>query len=222
MSETLSRRAYGLIRSDILACRLQPGQSVAQSKLAEKYRLGLVPVREALQRLEHEGFVQPFPRFGYIITPITISDVLESFELRMMLEPATVRLAAVRASEEELGALAKSTEFGYSFGDDLSYTEFLRRNAEFHGRIAALTGNQLLVDTISRLMDRLTRLLHLGLGLSDGSSDVQTEHKQLAEALCDRNADVAEEIIKGQIARSEERVLSVVSRLTRTLQAGEE
>ena len=70
---SLADKAYEVIKADIITCVLRPGQQIAQPRFAERYGMGLTPVREALQRLAQEGFVQAVPRFGYIISPIAIS-----------------------------------------------------------------------------------------------------------------------------------------------------
>jgi DNA-binding GntR family transcriptional regulator len=83
-----------LLRADIISCVLRPGQQVVQSKLADKYQIGTTPIRDALHRLALENLVQPVPRSGYVITPITLSDIQEQFELRYLLESFAARMAA--------------------------------------------------------------------------------------------------------------------------------
>ncbi len=68
LSPLLSSQAYRSIKDDIVTCVLAPGQFMAQLDLTEKYHMGLTPVREALRQLTQEGFVQPVPRMGYIVT----------------------------------------------------------------------------------------------------------------------------------------------------------
>lgn len=85
MGESLAGQAYEAIRNEIITCRLRPGQQIAQPQLAERYQTGTTPVRDALQRLAQEGLVQPIPRFGYLVTQITLSDVTEMYELRSIL-----------------------------------------------------------------------------------------------------------------------------------------
>ena len=62
---------------------LKPGQLIVQGDLAEKYNIGITPVREALRQLSQEGFVQAVPRLGYQVSQITNQDVEEIFEMRL-------------------------------------------------------------------------------------------------------------------------------------------
>lgn len=211
MNLSLSDQAYHQIKGDIVTCLLQPGQQVAQRQLVERYGLGTTPVREALQRLEQEGLVQPIPRFGYLIQPVTLSDVREIYELRAVLEAAAVHLAAQRGTAEQLAQIARDATFTYVYRDRHSYSAFLARNAQFHLSLAELAGNGRLAEQIGRLLDEMTRIFHLGLDLRDSAGEMRQEHLALAEALCRRDADRAELEVRTQIARSKGRVLEALT-----------
>jgi DNA-binding GntR family transcriptional regulator len=210
---SLSRQAYDLIRTAILTCALAPGQQLAQAQLAEKYGLSLTPVREALQRLAHEGLVQPYPRFGYIVSPVTAELVRSLFEYRLVLETAAVRLAAARAPEEDLRQLAESARFTYVYQNREQYVRFLERNAAFHNTIARLAGSPRLSDALAGLLDELTRIFHLGLDLRDSAAEMQSEHMALAEALLARDPERAAQVAADQIQRSQQRILEALRRV---------
>lgn len=206
----LSEKAYELIKSDITACVFDPGQFIAQAELAEKYAVGTTPVREALRRLAQEGFVRAVPRMGYIVSQITAQDIHEIFELRLVLESAAARLAAVRALDSILEQIAKSAAYTYTFKDRQSYTSFLRHNAEFHVSIAASTGNQRLALAVGKLMDELTRVFHLGLDLRDSADEIRRDHQALLDALRHRDPALAEKTVRAEISLSRDRILEAL------------
>ena len=210
MDQSLTSRAYEAIKADIITCALQPGRQIAQRQLAEQYGAGLTPVREALQRLAQEGFVQAIPRSGYVVAPISLSDVREIFELRAIIEGAAARLAAERGSPEQIQRIAQAASFTYVYRDRQSYSRFLAFNASFHRSVAVAAGNQRLADQVARLLDELSRVFHLGLDVKDSAEEMQREHLALAQALCNRDAARAEEIVRSQIARSQQRVLEAI------------
>ena len=212
MTQSLADKAYDVIKADIITCVLEPGQQIVQSQLAERYEIGTTPIREALQRLALEGFVQPIPRFGYVVSSITFSDVHEIYELRSIVESAAARLAAVRGSQERLEQIRAHADFAYVYKERQSYVGFLARNVDFHRSIAEVAGNQRLVDLVSRLLDELTRVFHLGLDVKDSAEEMRDEHIALAQALCERDPDRAEQIVQSQIARSQNRVLEALIR----------
>jgi DNA-binding GntR family transcriptional regulator len=182
--------------------------------------LGISPVREALQRLTQEGFVQAIPRFGYLISPVTIADVQEIFELRNILESAAVRLAAERGSNETIQQLAEEANFTYIYHDWETYTAFLNLNDDFHRSIATISGNHRLEDAISKVMGELMRVFHLGLDLRDSGEEMREEHLELVNALTNRDADQAEMIIQKQIYRSQERIIEALTQRFRTTRDG--
>jgi DNA-binding GntR family transcriptional regulator len=209
--KSLADKAYDLIKAEIVTCALEPGRQIAQPQLVERYGVSMTPIREALQRLAQEGFLQPIPRFGYIVSPITLSDVREIYELRFIVEAAAARLAAVKASQEDLQRISQAADFSYIYGDPRSIPDFLARNAAFHRSIAVVAGNQRLVGIVSRLLDEMARIFYLGLDVQDMTEEVRREHAAIARALCDRDPDRAEQIVTAQIERSQERVLEALS-----------
>ncbi len=211
MSSLLSDQAYQLIRRDIIQCTLPPGLTVAQAQLVERYQLSVTPVREALKRLEQEGYVQSIPRFGYLITPITVQDIEDIYELRLMLEKPAVRLAAQRATDAQLDELQAHARFSYVYKDPQSYQEFLQANVGFHTDLALLSGNRRLAENIGRLLDEMNRIFHLGLEVRDSAEEMKNEHMALSGALATRNTKLAEEIMEDQINRSKQRVLEMIN-----------
>jgi DNA-binding GntR family transcriptional regulator len=153
MSQSLAGQVYETIKREIITCTLMPGQQIAQPQLAERYGVGVTPVREALQKLAREGLIQSIPRFGYLVKTITITDISEIFELRAILECAAVRLAAIRATPAQLELLEKLADCTYVYKDRASYSEFLSYNREFHLELAIASGNRRLVETISQSLD---------------------------------------------------------------------
>ena len=209
MRTTLAKKAYDQIKRDIITCTYMPGQQIDQPQLVEKYKLGITPIREALHRLAQEGFLQPIPRFGYIITPISIPDVTQIYELRTILEPAAARIAAKVASQEDLEQLLTNADFSYIPGDKQSTVDFVNNNAKFHLSIAIATGNRRLVEAISKIFDEMARMFFLGLNFREMTQEVVAEHKAIAAAIYNRDPDKAEQIVGEEIARSKERIMGV-------------
>ena len=197
---SLANQVYEKIRNEILTCVLEPGQQVTQAQLVDKFRVGITPVRDALQRLAQEGLVQPIPRSGYLVSPITFADIGALYEFRGILEAAAIRLAVERASDEQLDTIARAADFTYTFRDRQSYTDFLSHNADFHRSIALAAGNPRLAGAITLALGELTRVFHLGLDLRDRAQEMHTEHIALIQALRSRDLSRAEQIHRSQIA----------------------
>lgn len=175
--------AYEKIRGVIIRCNLAPGAEVSEGGLASSLGFGKAAVRAALMRLSQEGLVQVIPRRGYVVTAITLKDILEVFELRMILEPATARLAAGKVDAQKLTEIdARWSEGYHEPGADVDDAALLA-NKEFHLTIARATGNARLVQMESRVLDETDRLIYLGLPLANERSEIQEGHKPLIDAL---------------------------------------
>lgn len=211
----LSDKTYQTIKNDIVTCALEPGQQIAQADLAARYHVGMTPVREALRQLTQEGFVNPIPRLGYIVSVITADDVHEIYETRSILELATVRLTSLRGSEERLRQIADAANFTYKYKNRQSYSEFLDQNKQFHLSIAQATENRRLTELVARTLDELTRVFHLGLDLRDSAKEMRDDHCALAQAIQKRDADLAARLVQDEIARSQERVLEALAHIPR-------
>jgi DNA-binding GntR family transcriptional regulator len=210
--ESLSEKAYRILKEGIITCELLPGNRLSQSHLSRRLEIGMTPIRDALQRLAMEGFVEVVPRHGYIVTPIDVTYVAEIFEMRQIMEQSAVRLAVERASDKDLVCIREMADFQYVFKERETYLKFLERNADFHLAIAELTGNRRLVDILDKLLIEMTRLFHLGLDLRDSANEMRLEHIHLADTLLERNADQALTLIEHQIDTSQARIVEALNK----------
>lgn len=206
----LTDRAYERIKHDIICCVIAPGTEISEAQLCTHYKLGKAPVRMALSRLAHDGLVRAIPRRGYMVTAITLKDIQDVFELRLMLEPVAARMAAGRVNAQRLRTLDEACRAGYQPGDVKSITRFLDAIKAFHVAIAQATGNFRLASTIEQLLDEMTRLLHLGLGLRNRSQEMQHEHRALVKALLRGDGGTAERLSRDQIESTRNMVLSAI------------
>src|SRR5215208_2101778 len=168
----LTERAYERIHRDIISCAIQPGSEISENELATQYKLGKAAVRVALTRLSHDGLVRAIPRRGYMVTAVTLKDIHDVFELRLMLEPPAARIAAGKVNTQRLREYDEIYKEGYQPGDPRTTGRFLEANKAFHVTIAEAANNSRLAAAIEQLLDEMTRLLHLGLGLRKGSQAI--------------------------------------------------
>jgi DNA-binding GntR family transcriptional regulator len=208
--ESITSKVYSLIRSEILTCSLKPGQQVSQAYLAKRFSTGTTPIRESLVRLAHEGYVKPVPRFGYVVSSITLADVWEIYEIRLILESAAIKLAITNASDEQLQDIANSSDFSYVYKNKESYLNFLDRNNKFHRSIALVSQNRRLAELVGQTIDELTRFLHIGLEFRNSAQERKNEHILLAESLLTRDSERSVRLMEEQIVKSKQRVIEAI------------
>jgi DNA-binding GntR family transcriptional regulator len=208
--ESFSDRVYAAVKRDILVGVLEPAERLQEGQLATRYAVSKTPVREALNRLVHEGLLDVFPRVGYVVTDCTVAEAQSIFEFRAILERAAVELAARYITDTELEELEAMANLEARPGQRSTYEEFFAQNRRFHLLIATASRNGELVNAIAGLFDRVDRLLHYRLDFGEEGSSLESmrsEHLDLLAALRARDADAALEALMDGLDRTRTDVL---------------
>jgi len=100
--DSLTNRAYQLLRAAILCGDIEEGKFLTEARAHEKFKIGHTPFREACNRLIHEGFLQLMPRRGYFVPQMTLRKVRNFFEARTFIEGHAAELAAMRAKADQI------------------------------------------------------------------------------------------------------------------------
>ncbi|MHC3003988.1 GntR family transcriptional regulator [Gordonia sp. GN26] len=173
--------AYDELRARIVGLELTPGTRLIERDLAEELAVSRIPLREALQRLQRDGLVVVVPRQGAIVSPFTVDDVRDLFDVRESLEVLAARLAAERATDEGLAALAAQLDIARDATERRDEAAIAEANARFHGLIVDLAANPLLESLLQPLGARTQWLFHL---TRDRDAGVQCrEHEELLAAI---------------------------------------
>jgi DNA-binding GntR family transcriptional regulator len=204
---TAGEEVYRACKRDLITLAFLPGASLTEQELAERYGTSRVPVREACRRLQQEGLLTAVAYKGYFVTQISMKQISDCFDLRVVLESHAVELAVARATDPELDELATLAAVEYTYHDRESYTRFLDKNLDFHLRVAALSGNDRLVGTLAALLSSMQRFFFLGLDLGDYGAEMRDEHECLLGALRGRDAAGAHDCLSRQISRSHDRIV---------------
>lgn len=218
--ERQSDIAFEMLRADIVACRLAPGLNVSEAELAARYGAGKAAIRSALVRLSERGWVRAQARRGYRVKPVTLRDIGEIFQLRRIVEPAAVRLAAGRADANRLREIDALCRSGYVPGDAASEATFLQAHRQFHLTVALASNNPRLGDTIRHAWDETERVIyHTGL-LRTHANDLQHDHAALVAALIAGDGDGAAEAATDEIAALHRLVVETALRTASQLMPG--
>ena len=207
--DSLHEQVYQKIKSDILLGLYPPGEKLDVNGLAIQYNVSRTPVRDALHVLQREDLVEILPRVGYFTSRITIKDIEDVFQLRLIVETASAELAAVRISEEDLAYLERLSG-RYVAGDVQSYREFRAENREFHHRGALASGNRRLAQVVDGLLNQMQRMLVLRLDLRDNADEMLAEHGRLLSALRACDSVAARELMADALRNAQEAVMQSI------------
>lgn len=202
--------AYTTLKRELLNGTIRPGERIADAEICRRLKVSRTPVREALLALERDGLVRIVPRQGYFATEIGVSEALDAYQLRIVLEPLATALAARRISENELHTLRELLAALAVVEEDSSDTalvEATELNKRFHVLIAEASGNMRLARVLSDLLDALGRLVLVDLRTRRGAARTwRDEHEEILAALEARDPDRAFAVVRAAF-RSDEGLL---------------
>lgn len=205
MPVSLADGAYQAIRDEILKGRLRPGNPLSRRRLAKQLGMSVLPVSDALRRLEEDGLVESRARAGTRVRVPSETDVRELYELREALESQTARLFAQRstpAERRELKRMAEHVDVLFSrlatnADDQALRFEVHSHHVELHMRIAEQAGSRLLMQIIERkhvlIMNWLYDVTGRRTALPPGF------HAKLANALISGDADHADAVMRAHV-----------------------
>lgn len=179
----MAGQTYEIVRDLIIGCRLSPGTPVIEADLARQLGISRSPLREALRRLEEEGFVEEASGRFRLIATITSEKVLQLYEFRCVLEKFAADRAEGMISSDALERVTNKFDYLAAELDRSNVLPFNDADFEFHQLFISRCGNPLIVNQLSRLESQLRRVwnfvgshvLHTRLSLQ--------EHIEIVEAI---------------------------------------
>jgi len=186
------------LREAILSGELAPGTRLIIDDLADQLGVSPIPVREALQQLQADGYVEIQPFLGTRVTPIEAESVIEVFSLLETIEIVSSRHACLHMTEDEHANLKDSV----AKMDELVRTRdaeaWSQENRRFHQIICDRAGTRLLASVMTKVLDHWDRLHRVFLKevFADRLPDAQEEHRLILESIEAHDPDRVEAVIR--------------------------
>jgi DNA-binding GntR family transcriptional regulator len=172
------------------------GDRLREEEVAQRLKVSRTPVREALGRLAARGFVEPAGGRGLIVRSLDISEVLELYAMREIMEGAAARLAAEHASAPEIDALR---DIEQAFTDEDDAAEMAKLNRTFHEAICRAARNRYLDNASGELQDWIALLGPTTFSVTGRPSTSHREHHAIIDAVAARDGDKAEKLARAHI-----------------------
>ncbi len=184
--KTISSQVADAIRQKILSGVYPAGLQLRQEHVALEFGVSRIPVREALHQLHSEGFVTLVSHKGAVVSPVSLEEILELYELRARIETWLVALAIPRMTDTDFTEAERQAERFGAEGDDAEYSYEL--NWRFHAALYAASGRKTTIEMVHRIHHQIERYTRMMISLTGSQSKSNLEHWQLIE-LC-RQKDV--------------------------------
>ena len=202
-------QAYEEIRKLILQRRSTDRFSLSENSLAAEMRMSRTPIREALQRLQTEGFIEIHPNRGVVIPEVSVVEVNETFALRMAVEEFVIREMAPQMSPDNIGEMDLYLARQREAMERNDVLEYLRHDKDFHDLFFRLYANSLIFNTIQRVLDRF---YSMGTNVLRRPGSVQrsfAEHCAVADAVRNNDGEKAAAAMHAHLITGKNNVLSI-------------
>ena len=182
------------IRDAIINGVFAPGERLMEIQMADEMGVSRTPVREAIRKLEMEGFVVMIPRRGTYVSNMSIRDINDVYEIRISLDTLAAGLAAERISDEELEELQR-----------------LLVKVGNHDVLYKASRNERLRNIINNLREQITVIRGVSMRYPGRLKDTQEEHRRLVESIAARNVEKSQEAARIHLENAERTLMIAMS-----------
>jgi DNA-binding GntR family transcriptional regulator len=205
-AKTQGQVAYESLRAIILSGAIKPGERLGERDLARRVNVSRTPLREALGRLERDGLAVSKVGLGYFALDYEPAEIEKLYEFREILEMNSCRLAAERISQDGIAELRDIIKQLAVYEAIKSATVDQIRNEvhlglRIHEVIARESGNNFIHDALLQVYDRLRLLTWIDVLSWDRWSDTRKEHKDLVDAVVNKDGKRAARIVQRHMQR---------------------
>jgi DNA-binding GntR family transcriptional regulator len=198
---TLADQAYARLKQMIFDFALMPGSRCSEGELAQRLSVSRTPLRQALQRLEREGFLQVLPKIGWQVAPLDFDVFDELYDLRILIECHAARLLTQAAERPALQHLADIwlVPEAHRLGDGAAVG---RLDEAFHSQLVKASGNREMSRVHREITERIRIIRRLDFTKPARVEATYDEHARILRAVTRRRDDEAQRLLRAHIEQS--------------------
>jgi DNA-binding GntR family transcriptional regulator len=216
-SQSLHEQTYLAIRTAILSGELAAGERLIETQLADQLQVSRTPIREAIRQLQRENLVTADGHGSVRVASLSIADAIQLYDCRIALEQLSVSEACRNATLSQLDQLEQlvqqSEQAVNQQSGDLTHSQLLHMDYQFHRLLAESSGNAWLVQILDQVFDKMAILRLRTLQHNPGVLEIGGEHRRIYEAIRDRNPIAANQAIQFHLISSKQRVVREIKQL---------
>ena len=190
--ETLKLKIYNDLISKFMTNELAPGEIINRQALADEFQVSMAPVRDALQMLAQDGFIEIRSRSITIVRAIQKEDILGNLIMREAIESQAARIICGRIVEKNLDILLEEARLLDEEHDQIKYWQ---ADVLFHRHLVELTDCQLMIHTYRQVMN-ICNFYQINSYFMNDNPKNRLDHSELVKKLITPNQNVAEDAIR--------------------------
>ena len=207
---SLRDRAYTEIKRRINRMEYRPGDYLNEAQISRLLKIGRTPVHGALDRLILEGLVQVIPRKGVVVQSISLDQVLQIIDVRLVNEPYCAGLAVERATPQEITKIRELLNSASPHIRSRNREQLMNLDRAFHRQISQAARNPILADILKMLHERSLRFWFISLGNDVQLHRVDEEHRAILDALDRRDKNCAIGAMRAHIESSRRHIAQAI------------
>lgn len=205
--QPLREVVFETLREAIRKGILKPGERLMEIHLAEQLGVSRTPVREAIRKLELEGYVIMMPRRGTYVSNLSIKDINEVFEIRTSLDSLASGLAAERITDDELEQLQRLLVIIGEAIKEHNMDKIVEADTKFHDVLYQASRNHRLVGIIYNLREQLTSFRSKSMAYPGRLEETLEEHRRIVDTIAQGDVEGAQKAAEYHMERSEHTLL---------------
>lgn len=215
--ETRASDVLQRLRDDILTCELKPGEKLRFESLRDRYEVSFSTLREALARLVAENLVTSEGQRGFVVAPVSIEDLIDLTNARVLLERENLRLSMEKGDEaweaDILSAYYRMDRLQSRLGEHYYFdAKWARLHGQFHYALVRASGSRVYLEMREKLFERAHRYRRMSSQFRTQWRPKDVEHKSIMDAVLDREP-VALDLIERHIRETTDNVIEFAGHL---------
>ncbi|MDE6944687.1 MAG: GntR family transcriptional regulator [Lachnospiraceae bacterium] len=204
---SLRGRVFQKLREDILSGKYKEHEELKEVAIGEELGVSRTPVREAFRQLELEGLIQIVPNRGAYVTGITAKDVKDIYMIRSLLEGLCARLATEKITKEQLEEMEENIYLADFHASKGHMDQMAELDNRFHDILYEACDSKMLEHTLRDYHQYVLRVRQKTLSTNTRGRASNDEHRQIMEAIKEKDADRAEQLANGHILNAYENMV---------------
>ena len=202
---SLTEEIANTVRDRILKGEYGIGERIKENQIAEELRVSRTPVREAIKQLENEGLIKSVPNRGSFAIGFTKQDIEDIYAVRMVVEVLAMRWAVNKITEEEIKKLQDEFDIMEFYTHKKNGEKIMESNKRFHEIVYNASRSRFLVQTLKSYQEYVQQTRKVTVYCAKNLDVILEEHKEILEAIKERDENNAVEKILNHLSNSRER-----------------
>jgi DNA-binding GntR family transcriptional regulator len=199
---SLAEHAYAQIKQKIFNFEMMPGELISEGNLAKIVNVSRTPLRQALQQLQHGGFIKAIPKIGWQIAPLDFDKLDELYDFRILIELNAVKALCNTNRDDQIFKNLQKIWLTPKSKRSFNTLDIGILDEQFHSSLVKASGNEEMLKTHSEITERIKIVRRLDFTKSDRINSTYDEHGQIIKAILAGRVAEAQRLLKAHIEQS--------------------